>query len=159
MAAPGRRSAAPIPSERHVPEAPLKRRRFAQAGFTLIELMIVVVIVAILAVIAVPSYRQYTLRAHRTEAKAALLKLQTKQEGYYLQNNQYAAEADIGDVGGSTSENAAYTISLTTAEDGQSYTATATPTSGGTMADDSKCAHFTLTSDGLKSSSPSTDCW
>jgi type IV pilus assembly protein PilE len=130
-----------------------------EAGVTLIELMIVVVVVSILAVIAVPSYRQYTRRAHRTEAKAALLKLQTKQEGYYLQNNEYAAEADIDDVGGSTSENGAYTLSLTTAADGQSYTATAVPASGGTMADDTQCTKFTLTSDGVKSSSPSSECW
>ncbi len=37
-------------------------------GFTLMELMIVIVVLAVLASIAIPSYRQYAIRANRTEA-------------------------------------------------------------------------------------------
>jgi type IV pilus assembly protein PilE len=137
-----------------------------QAGVTLIELMIVVVIVAILGTIAVPSYRHYTIRAHRTEAKTALMRLQVKQEGYYLQHNEYAA--DLGDVGfaGGTSENGVYTLNLATAADGQSYTASAAPTPGGgsngvRMTDDAECASFSITSQGIKQASPDTNgrCW
>lgn len=39
-----------------------------QAGFTLIELMIVITIIAILAAIAIPSYQEYTTRARASEA-------------------------------------------------------------------------------------------
>ena len=49
-------------------------------GFTLIELMIVIVIVAVLAAIAMPSYRQYVLRSHRTEATRTLLNVAVAQE-------------------------------------------------------------------------------
>ena len=50
--------------------------RPTQNGVTLIELLTVIVVLGILASIAVPSYRNYLLRAQRTEATTALLNLQ-----------------------------------------------------------------------------------
>jgi type IV pilus assembly protein PilE len=137
------------------------------AGVTLIELMIVVVIVAILGVIAVPSYREYMKRTHRTEAKSALLQIQTNQERWYLQNNSYTD--NLANLGFDTdfTENDVYALSITTdAGLTQDYLAIATPTAGGgsngvKMTDDVECTLFSIDSRGVRDANPDTNgrCW
>ena len=68
------------------------------AGFTLIELMIVVAIIGIIAAIAYPSYQQYVERARRSDAQTALLGLASAMERHRTANNSYkgAGAPDTG---------------------------------------------------------------
>ena len=68
---------------------PYNRKHTYAAGFTLIEVMIVVAIIGILAAIALPSYNAYVLRSHRAEARNALLTVAQRLEQNYTLNGRY----------------------------------------------------------------------
>ena len=56
------------------------------AGFTLIELMIVVVVLTLLAAIAIPTYSNQIRKSRRSEAKSALLDLAGREERFMATN-------------------------------------------------------------------------
>ncbi len=129
------------------------------SGITLIELMIVVIIVGILAAVAYPNYQEFAARAKRNEARAALLRLATNQERFYLNNNTFTQ--DLTTIGFSSTptwitETGYYRIQVTAA-DSANFTATATYLQGGSEA--AKCASFTIDGRGAQTSLPDTNCW
>ncbi len=65
------------------------------AGFTLIEIMIVVAIIAIIAAIAIPNLRRARLDANESAAIANLHVVRGQQSAYHTATNQYGTFAQL----------------------------------------------------------------
>jgi type IV pilus assembly protein PilE len=70
-------------------------QRRKAAGFTLIELMVVMATVAILASLAIPAYRQYVIRSHRSAAISQMMDLANREQQFLLTNRAYADSAAL----------------------------------------------------------------
>jgi type IV pilus assembly protein PilE len=60
------------------------------AGFTLVELMVVVSIVGLISTLAYPSFSEYIVRAKRQIAQETLYRLTSQQEQFFADNKTYA---------------------------------------------------------------------
>lgn len=151
-----------------------------QAGFTIIELMIVVAIIGLLAGIAVPGYKEQVNKGKRAEGKAALTAAAARLERFYSQYNCYPSSAancgtapdsatvlTVAGINGFSGDNAsaaAYNISITATP--QAFTITAAPR---TPWRDNKCGNLTLSNTGRKwtqsngatddAGAPISGCW
>jgi type IV pilus assembly protein PilE len=111
------------------------------AGFTLIELVIVMVIVAILMAVALPSYSAYIVRGNRAAAQSYMMDVAQRQQQYLLDNHTYASTSVmIGTTASpgldlpptSVSDNYTITMAVSNAAGAApTFTITATPISGG----------------------------
>lgn len=137
------------------------------AGFSLVELMVVLTIMAILAAIAIPAYNRYGFRARRPDAQKLLLAIANAEERYYALHNVYADLATIGYSATTTATSDAgyYTASVNVtasgAFPGQAYVATATPLFSGPQNKD-VCGALTLSNTGVKAPLTATangTCW
>jgi len=67
----------------------MHRFRNESAGFTLIEVMVVVVVIGILTMVALPSYNDYIIRSRIAEATSALADGRVKMEQFFQDNKTY----------------------------------------------------------------------
>jgi len=146
-------------------------KRSGMAGFSLIELMVVVTIVAILASIAIPAYQGSVRKSRRTEAKTAILDFAAREERLYATQNVYSTDpVALGytAAGGSwpVSTGSYYqietpTIAAATSSAPGTFTVTVDPSPGSPQLQDSTCTAFTVTQTGAQSATgtnPSA-CW
>lgn len=137
------------------------------AGFTLIELMIVVVVIGILASIAVPAYQGFLERSRRSDAITALLNVQMAQEKFRANCTQYAEDFGGGGCGAleldmsTTSQEGHYSLDIDAANtDATGFVVEAAPLAGGAQANDD-CGTFAINQDGPDYSGAYADsgCW
>lgn len=109
------------------------------AGFTLIELMIVMAVVGVLALVAYPSYQDSLRKSRRADAIAGLNRLQQLQERVRGQQPAYAsAVASMPGSPPATSPEGHYTLAIDAAS-ANSYTMAATASPGSSQFEDTKC--------------------
>jgi type IV pilus assembly protein PilE len=143
--------------------------RTRMQGLTLIELLVVVVVIGILASIAVPSYRNYVMRTHRTDATTMLLRIQSAQEKFFLQNNAYAANLVLAPPAGlgvgEFTEGGKYRVVLVPGAANMTYQVTATPVAGQGQQADGRCQQFTINEIGTRGARDAggvdrtNECW
>jgi len=147
-------------------------RTSRSAGFTLIELMVVVIIATILLSIAIPAYTSQIRKSRRTEARTAVLDLASREERFFSTSAAYTnSAANLGyaafpaPVGSNYYQLSAPVVTAGTATAAPTFTITATPIAGNGQDKDAQCASFTVDSTGRQSAlnSSSTDstatCW
>jgi len=150
----------------------LFRYRMA-AGFTLLELMLVVMVFGILATIAYASYANQIIKAQRSVAKSALLDAATREAQFFFSNRAYTANlvtdlgyasvyvgkdgASLPDSTGAIYQLSAVINDVTACGSASCFQITAAPVAGSRQEGDS-CGSFTITSTNVRSAAQS-GCW
>ncbi len=137
-----------------------------QAGFTLIELMIVVVVISLLSFIALPSYTETTRKTKRADGIAAMMEIAQALERCYTSYGKYNSAKCTAKVNNVVIANAAKVLSvkkeyeITIVSTDSTYTLTGVPKTASQLKD-LKCTSFILDNTGKKSATgtDSTKCW
>jgi type IV pilus assembly protein PilE len=125
--------------------------RLKHRGVTLMELMITIMIVGILGAIAIPTYRTYTMKANRSDAKIALTNDAQQLERCYTTSNTYVGCLTLP----SPSPQGFYTIDWEAVPTVTTYKMKATPV--GTQANDTQCPTLKYDQAGVRT--PAVNCW
>jgi type IV pilus assembly protein PilE len=139
---------------------PCRPRPRAGAGFTLVEIAVVLTVAALLLTLAVPRGIDMLSKARRADAVAALTRVQVAQESYRAHHGVYAADRRaLGAAAMARSESGHYDIVLQDVMP-QSYRAEAHARADGPQSRDASCLQLTLqVDDGQARAGPSPACW
>ncbi|WP_293713799.1 MULTISPECIES: type IV pilin protein [unclassified Stenotrophomonas] len=128
-----------------------------EAGFTLVELMVVVAVIAILSAIVYPNYRDYVVKARRTAVEGCLQQHAQTMERFHTTNLTYVGapaptcEADL---------NSFYVVGFQGGDPtARAYILEAVPTSS---QKDPKCGTLTINAQGVRTKSGTAsvgECW
>jgi len=131
------------------------------AGFTLLELMIVVAIVAILSTIAYASYSNQIVKSRRATAANCLQERAQFMERWYTTTMSYAAAPIPAQCGPDIDP--FYVVSFVAAPTARAYQIQAVP-QGGQASGDAKCATLGINAQGARTASGTAsatpqECW
>ena len=94
-----------------------------QAGFSLVELMVVLAIAAIIAAFALPAYRDHALRSNLPEMSSSLQLSALRLEQYYQDHRSYRNGTECGIT---LPRSERFLFNCSSPEDGQAFVLTAT---------------------------------
>lgn len=140
------------------------------AGFTIVEMLVIMAVLAILATVAMPLYSDSVRKSGRAAAKGALMNVALRQEQFFLNNRRYSGTLTglglpdpyfvnkASDTVASTDAGRVYRITLANA------TATGFDAVASAVLDQSNdvCGNYTLSSTGNRSVSGGAGadvCW
>jgi type IV pilus assembly protein PilE len=157
-----------MPKVCHLHPSPAADR---QAGFTLVELMVVVAISAVLAAVAYPAYTGYVLKSRRSDAIKVLGAIIQAQERYRSNSSTYADTFAKLNIDASTLTSY-YDITMTSLVAGNTsfvggYILNASTKTGSSQANDARCAQMIATfqrgdlvySAKTSGGASNSDCW
>jgi len=126
-------------------------RPTSAAGFTLIELMIVVAVITLLAAIAFPAYTEQVRSSRRAQAQAHMTEMQQCMERFNTANATYTGGTARCEIADTTLYNYTLTVASRSA-----FTIAAAPLAGQTS---DSCGSLGLNQAGQKTHSSGTNCW